>query len=323
MLQKLFLIPFLLCFAFFLNGQDYQPFPEEDGVWHVASVITEGFPNVQHISRFEVMGDTIIGDFTYQKLYRTKRRRFRTVYFDTLYWGAYRNFERKLLYIQSGQETEATLYDFNLEIGDRLDLPLWNCEPEGDEDFFCNSYFRLSSIDSVELGDAIYRNRYNFEWVDMASDTAYEDNLPTYWIEGIGCNFGFFPTTTKDIQLGLYPTPASRSALWCFLSDSVEYKNPTFAVDDCFPPMIVNDVENLKDNTQFKVYPNPTSELLYIENQSGKPFSVKVFDSTGRLILENHTASDNPLDLSGFPKGIYLLLLTIDEAMFSTTIIRQ
>jgi len=63
----------------------------------------------------------------------------------------------------------------------------------------------------------------------------------------------------------------------------------------------------------FKVYPNPTEEVLYIvippdDNSSPGDWDIRLFDSMGRQILQQKGISDiNELSLSGVKNGYYIL----------------
>lgn len=62
---------------------------------------------------------------------------------------------------------------------------------------------------------------------------------------------------------------------------------------------------NSPGQEKVKVYPNPTSGKLIMEDTDG--CVKRLFDTNGRLILETR---DNQMDLSGFDCGIYLLQIT-------------
>lgn len=62
---------------------------------------------------------------------------------------------------------------------------------------------------------------------------------------------------------------------------------------------------NSPEQEKVKVYPNPTSGKLIMEDTDG--CVKRLFDTNGRLILETR---DNQMDLSGFDCGIYLLQIT-------------
>ena len=54
------------------------------------------------------------------------------------------------------------------------------------------------------------------------------------------------------------------------------------------------------------VSPNPTTGIVNLNLGQGQ-WQVKVFDITGRKVLEQLTESHATLDISGQPKGLYLL----------------
>ena len=56
--------------------------------------------------------------------------------------------------------------------------------------------------------------------------------------------------------------------------------------------------------TQWRVYPNPVSQVLYMEGLDEK-ISVDIFDITGNKILSN--VSNKKIDLSTIADGTYLL----------------
>jgi hypothetical protein len=60
------------------------------------------------------------------------------------------------------------------------------------------------------------------------------------------------------------------------------------------------------------VYPNPVTDLLNINvtNPDGKPITCILFDANGKMMYTGKLASGtNTVDMSKFPKGIYLLSL--------------
>ncbi|MFN8164682.1 MAG: aryl-sulfate sulfotransferase [Bacteroidia bacterium] len=61
--------------------------------------------------------------------------------------------------------------------------------------------------------------------------------------------------------------------------------------------------------TDFSVYPNPSNGIVNIseEKLSGKHFEVKVYDSTGRLLVSNRTLYQ--LDLAEFGSGLYHIVI--------------
>lgn len=68
---------------------------------------------------------------------------------------------------------------------------------------------------------------------------------------------------------------------------------------------------DLEDNArdEISVYPNPFSEQLFIENLRGENTSIRLYDESGRLLLEqNTTESKASLSTNNLPNGNYLLI---------------
>jgi hypothetical protein len=65
-------------------------------------------------------------------------------------------------------------------------------------------------------------------------------------------------------------------------------------------------VNKLQDSSGIKVYPNPVSDILHIDGLSGQS-SLRLYDLTGRLILESPSTSQTNISLSlaGLTSGIY------------------
>jgi hypothetical protein len=83
--------------------------------------------------------------------------------------------------------------------------------------------------------------------------------------------------------------------------------------------------ESFEQNIQ--IYPIPTNGKFNITfgQLSYKNASVKITDIDGRYILSN-TYSNLPsilIDLTGYPKGIYILSLTVDGERLSKKIILE
>jgi hypothetical protein len=83
------------------------------------------------------------------------------------------------------------------------------------------------------------------------------------------------------------------------------------AYEDDHPFTSVNEHET---QNSLGFYPNPTNGVVFIERGSGVR-SVQAFNMQGGLVLETRPNSNNSIDLSGLPSGLYTLrLLTEDHS---------
>ena len=71
------------------------------------------------------------------------------------------------------------------------------------------------------------------------------------------------------------------------------------------------------------VYPNPTSNNLTIDlgGFNGVKTTIKLYDSSGKLVFEKKSPSTLMIDVSGFAKGMYSLELTTDEQVLRNQVI--
>lgn len=73
-----------------------------------------------------------------------------------------------------------------------------------------------------------------------------------------------------------------------------------------------------------KVYPNPFSEYLIIENPDSENMQIELLDSNGRVIIKSKTEEQNiNLETSKLKPGICILKISSKKMTFTQTIIKQ
>jgi photosystem II stability/assembly factor-like uncharacterized protein len=75
----------------------------------------------------------------------------------------------------------------------------------------------------------------------------------------------------------------------------------------------------------FKLYPNPSSSVFYIQRPGIDEMRVSVYDVTGRLVYEKEkiNSAHFTLDLAGVEQGLYFLKVIEGNKQLSTTILKQ
>lgn len=68
------------------------------------------------------------------------------------------------------------------------------------------------------------------------------------------------------------------------------------------------------------IYPNPASTQLYFKCEKG---IAEIFNSSGILMLNKTVTSGSPLDISLFPKGLYLVRITIGSKVLNQLFIKN
>lgn len=75
----------------------------------------------------------------------------------------------------------------------------------------------------------------------------------------------------------------------------------------------IQDFEPVRRNVnehEVKIYPNPATQVVYVETKRGlhKPLKVQMLDMSGRIVLHESTSRDNfSIDVSRLKKGVYVL----------------
>ncbi|MGV6860142.1 MAG: T9SS type A sorting domain-containing protein [Putridiphycobacter sp.] len=76
----------------------------------------------------------------------------------------------------------------------------------------------------------------------------------------------------------------------------------------------------VSDLTQnwIQIYPNPTSDFIYFKGNTQAVSQVKIFSSSGQLILDQpYHVSINKIKVSQFPKGIYFVHVYNEQEIIS------
>lgn len=66
---------------------------------------------------------------------------------------------------------------------------------------------------------------------------------------------------------------------------------------------------------EFSIYPNPTTDVLYIKNENlDLKFKYQLYDISGKLIFSNNkTVQEDTISMSGYTAGTYLLIVQTEN----------
>ena len=73
-------------------------------------------------------------------------------------------------------------------------------------------------------------------------------------------------------------------------------------------------VEDNVLDVQLKVYPNPTSQSLYVSHPDVNSFRISIADLNGKLIYQSIINKEVPLDVSNYTQGMYLVTVESKES---------
>lgn len=66
-------------------------------------------------------------------------------------------------------------------------------------------------------------------------------------------------------------------------------------------------VEDNVLDVQLKLYPNPTSQSLYVSHPDVNSFGITIVDLNGKQLYQGTINKEEPLDLSGYTQGMYMV----------------
>lgn len=175
-------------------------------------------------------------------------------------------------------------------------------------------YEMLIADMSLSIGDTFmvinpYTSRFTrFTVVDtMTTDhrrtivlrTDY-DPEPIKFIEGVGCTNLFIYT------MHYYIHDVFENVTCCHKDGELVYHWQSREDDSTCAPTAPAGIENREGQTTISVYPNPCSDKVWIDGENIQ--SATLLDMKGTL-LETAIAPRPSLDMSAYPKGVYLLRL--------------
>ncbi len=133
-----------------------------------------------------------------------------------------------------------------------------------------------------------YESPVDFDIIDINAILPYQGD--TLLIQGsIGRNV----TTTLDPFGDSEPftTPSNaRSGFFAFYS----------------APEIFTSTNDRTERTTFRLYPNPSAGILYVSNIDQSPAAFRIFDLSGRVVLEGGLNARSPIDVSMLNPGMYI-----------------
>ena len=93
---------------------------------------------------------------------------------------------------------------------------------------------------------------------------------------------------------------------------------------------VLADLENLVSNEAtvvnpgIRIFPNPTRDILYVELDFIEEVQMKVFDLSGRMVLEKkleRNSVNSEVDVSGVQTGIYLIQLNYGGSIYTDKVV--
>ena len=112
-----------------------------------------------------------------------------------------------------------------------------------------------------------------------------------------------------------------------FVGDQCDDGDPNTLDDeiqeDCECAGTTNSTVDELEALSVLIYPNPASNNLTVElgDLNGVNTTIKLYDSSSKLVFEKESASTLMIDVSGFAKGMYSLELSTEEQVLKSQVI--
>lgn len=253
--------------------------------WFVVNSTWEGYQGIYGFCN----GDSVVNGNVYQKIYRkyieipnhwvyphvpyNKEFLFALLREDIVSRKVYR-----LISVNK----ESLLYDFSLNIGDKMHM---------------DTTYQITQIDSIDTRSGKHK-RFTFN---------NRNGRQILWYEGIGN-----PANTFD-SFSRLSTTSEYVQLFCmYQNDSIIYENCRLTEVDCGDFLRQQTALPEVGDQPEMIYPNPTNGKVRITTGTMPVRSVSISDALGRVVQVVSGSYDSPVtefDLSGYGEGIYFCTL--------------
>ena len=68
-------------------------------------------------------------------------------------------------------------------------------------------------------------------------------------------------------------------------------------------------IDDIALNVEIKVYPNPTSQSLYVTHPEMSSFGITIVDLNGKQLYIGSINKEEPLDVSNYTQGMYMVTI--------------
>lgn len=82
-------------------------------------------------------------------------------------------------------------------------------------------------------------------------------------------------------------------------------------------------INNINNTPKINIYPNPANNLLSLQINDNKEYSVRILDLSGRNVLSTRINRSGTIDISGIKTGEYIVLISDGKLTISKKIIKK
>lgn len=77
--------------------------------------------------------------------------------------------------------------------------------------------------------------------------------------------------------------------------------------------------EEVNFDPQIKIYPNPTSQQLFISHETSNEFLVQIHDVNGKSLFNGTIKKEEPINIVSYANGTYFITITTSENIKNNT----
>lgn len=143
-------------------------------------------------------------------------------------------------------------------------------------------------------------------------------------------NFQDYAINVTELVQDMIDDPSISFGFFIKLQNEIKYARMVFASRDnqdttIHPKLVVNFKpsgmgENNSQLFQFSIYPNPAISCvnIYIEDETNKEFTLKLFDARGQLIktINNISSGKTKIDINDLTGGLYFFQLFDERQVY-------
>ncbi len=308
-MKAFYLFIVIITFKLNLYGQTYTSFIDTNSVWRDVKMIYcshgSSYMNKYWFDSQEfINGDTLIGNF-YHKVYLTGYKfhyyysqvntSYDSAFYCNYFIGGLREDSLKHVYFKDTLGTETLLFNFNLTIGDSIDIYA------GSPYTF---YAFVDSIDSVFIYNG-FRKRF---LLSHHPPTGYYYPL----IEGIGMNYGLLGNAYGSICI------YDQLKAYYYLNIMSYSTDTTTTLRSC---SIIN-VPEIPSNDLISLFPNPVIDRFNIVfEKEFMNYSVEIYNVLGKNVYTSELINNQQSISINLSSGIYFVKVSDRRKQFMEKLI--
>lgn len=202
---------------------------------------------------------------------------------------------------------------FNIAELDTLKAVQLHFEKNYEDSYGVAFRIKLWNSNSGEPNEVIYESQIFYPEYTNVKNGYYEYVLDNPILVSGSVFVGWEQYSENIVNIGLDRNRINNDRMFYNLGGNWQQSNCA----DCDGTWMIRPVfGNLSTSTttaeielsSFSIYPNPTSDIVNIENS--EPFSLELYNLSGQKLLNTNFSQYHSIDISSFSKGIYFLRMT-------------